>query len=76
MTFQLPSICDSCAHRKENEDVCDAYPTGIPDRFALGGFPHFDPESDGGLVWSLRPEAEWRLTQYLAFWNQPDLITG
>lgn len=48
--------CAFCVHFKpdiRSENVCTAFPEGIPDELALGGTPHFEPwPGDNGLQFS------------------------
>ena len=54
----LISLCDGCKHRTSDER-CEAFPSGIPDRFLVGPDLHTEPsDGDGGIVFKAR-DATW-----------------
>jgi len=65
---QLPSVCNSCIHRR-NETTCDAFPDGIPDEFLTWGEAHTTPTKSqkNQIVWEFAPGTETEFQDWKEF---------
>lgn len=62
MATRGPIICDSCQNHlmgKRDQQICTAFPTGIPTEILTGELDHSSPfDGDGGILYSMRPGLE------------------
>ncbi len=55
MIFARSKLCNHCVHYQGNE-LCSAFPAGIPQDVRSGKIGHHEPlPGDGGLHFSMRP---------------------
>lgn len=68
MVQKLPSVCDSCIHRRTDR-TCDAFPNQIPDQFITWAEPHTTPISSqkNEIVWEFAPGTEPEFDQWKEF---------